>query len=171
MEQMVIDPPEIQSSLTVGLNSTTRHLEELAAYSSLSDLKRLPGYDTPGEAKTQEEPPLKHVELVFLPRPKHHVVHAHLPTLSLTASNAHPHCAKTRLIPLSADAEPKLAKLLGLPRVGVIGIIEGAPVPRPLIDYVTNHVQEVSVPWLDESCQYQSLQVQVTGIDEQTQST
>jgi ribonuclease P/MRP protein subunit POP3 len=40
---------------------------------------------------------------------------------------------------------------MGLPRAGVIGVLEDAPGASPLIEYVRENVDPVEVPWLEKA--------------------
>ena len=82
--------------------------------------------------------------------------------MSRTASLLHPDVPATRLVPLSPTAEARIAAALGLPRAGVVGIMEGAPGSGPLVEYVRQHVQPVEVPWIQEAAKgaYLPLQTQ-----------
>ena len=160
---VVLSPPGIQAFLTVGLNSITRHLEQLASLSVPFVLAVPPGNDSPAPSKAPGDPSLKHMDVMFLPHSPEQMIYAHLPTLSLAASKTHPDRPRTRLVSLKdKDSQIRMAKAMGLPQVGVVGILEGAPGAGPLVEYVTNHLKQVKVPWLCESLDYQGLKVEVT---------
>lgn len=79
-----------------------------------------------------------------------HLPYSHLPTLTSLASATRPHALQIRLVQLGVVAEIKLCEALGIPRVGVIGVLEGAPGAIPLIEYVRGTVEAVDVPWTRE---------------------
>ncbi|KAK8252327.1 hypothetical protein HDK77DRAFT_148153 [Phyllosticta capitalensis] len=127
--------PAIANHITVGLNSTTRHLERLVANKA-----------TPSHQDSVPAMPL----ILTTQSPSSPVV-SHLPLLSSTASCCLPPSQATRIVPLSPSVETKLAAALGLPRVGVIGIKAGAPGTAPLIEYAQSNLQAVDVPWVREA--------------------
>ncbi|EON64463.1 hypothetical protein W97_03695 [Coniosporium apollinis CBS 100218] len=148
--------PEVSKFLTVGLNSTTRHLETLMA--SATGNKQKP-------PSTVEDPPAdgpdaQHMAVIFLPKSRNDLVYAHLPLMSRTASTLRPELAATRLVSLSPAAEVKIAAALGLPRAGVVGILEGASGSESLVDYVRQHVRPVEVPWIEEATKGEYLPLQ-----------
>ncbi|KAF1991064.1 hypothetical protein K402DRAFT_170290 [Aulographum hederae CBS 113979] len=172
-------PPEIQQHVLVGINSVTRHLEVLANLSKPEKLQHGSEMttketrdaenknDSPSEADPKASPlpsPPQHVAAIFLPKYRNDMIYAHLPLLLRTASFAHPDSPITRLVPLSPKAEQRLAAELGIPRVGVIGILSEAAGAILLLEYVLEHVEEVQVPWLDEAVagRFLGLKMEVT---------
>jgi len=93
----VPEVPQVMKSITVGLNSTTRILENQIS-SPTSD-------------------PLK---AIFLTQPFSSLQYAHLPLLCATSS------PPVLLIPLQPASERALCGALGLPRVGIVGVKDGA---------------------------------------------
>ncbi|KAI9864072.1 MAG: hypothetical protein M1813_003389 [Trichoglossum hirsutum] len=157
--------PEISPYLTIGLNSTTRVLELLAQKSmpeSLSLYRSLPsasrataaksrtrGASTDGEPDVSREPTQEPLVAVFVSgfsQPA--LLHAHLPLLTVTASLSHPEKPPIVLVTLPKGAEVRLMSALGLPRVSVVGLSEGAPGSTVLVDFVRENVKPVDVKWL-----------------------
>lgn len=93
-----------------------------------------------------------HLSCIFLtqPSPSTHIPYTALPFLSRLASSRQLSLSPTRLVPLSIASEVKLCKALGISRVGIIGIFDGAPGPSALMEYVRNKVEVVDVPWVKE---------------------
>ena len=160
--------PEIGKHILIGINSVTRHLEALAAKHSPSTAPRAASSDE-GKAKVIENEPMEDDEkdprrlsmvIVTHPKPSLSPAHAHLPTLVhlSTLSGAEPTSSvtpatnpATRLIPLPTSTEVRLASKLHIPRVGALGIFEGAPGARALEDYVRQHVDLTECKWIDEA--------------------
>ena len=141
----------IATSFTVGLNSTTRYLSELAARSAPASTKsKQPVGDVTGQTEVDLQPGTEPLAAIFLPKSASPILYAHFPLLALAASSAYPSQPLTRLVPLPASAEKKLAAALGIPRAGVIGVkdVEEA---KSLLVFVREHVPIVEVPWLAES--------------------
>jgi len=88
---------------------------------------------------------------IFLTQPPSSFQYAHLPILTAFTASSHHEISTPRLVPLDSSAEPKLCRALGIPRVGVIGVLQDAPGAGPLIDYVREHVVAVEVPWVKET--------------------
>lgn len=114
---------------------------------------------------TVEEPPVdgpdaQHTAVIFLPKSRNDLIYAHLPLMSRTASTLRPRLAATRLVPLNPTAETRIAAALGLPRAGVVGVLEGAPGSELLAGYVRQHVQPVEVPWIEEATRGEYLPLQ-----------
>ncbi|KAG9952297.1 hypothetical protein KCU85_g2097, partial [Aureobasidium melanogenum] len=150
--------PEILRHLTVGLNSTSRHLENEAASSK-------PGALPTTDKETQqldEQVVAKHLAVVFLPKPKDNLVYAHLPLLCYTASYAQKNKAQcTRLVLLDPSCERTIAAAMGLPRAGVIGVFDNAPGAAPLLEYVRDNVDPVEVLWLNKALSGQWMGINV----------
>jgi ribonuclease P/MRP protein subunit POP3 len=137
--------PEILKHLTVGLNTTSHHLETEAA---LSKPGALAAVDKDSEA---EQTTKKRLAVVFLPKPKDNLVYSHLPLLCYTSSTQKDKTQHTRLVLLDPSCERIIATAMGLPRAGVIGVLEDAPGASPLIEYVRENVDPVEVPWLEKA--------------------
>lgn len=185
--------PEISSHLTVGLNSITRTLEALSQISRPVAIKASqegpqdqvqpeselepdtknsePKNESPdiqdGLAEPQDAPQtLAHMAAIFVATSTQPaVLHAHLPQLIFTAALAHPSLPPTRLVQLPKGSDARLCDALGLPRVSFIGILEGAPHTKALIDHVRETVPEIDVPWLREVKEEMYLKVKVNAIE------
>ncbi|KAF2477567.1 uncharacterized protein BDR25DRAFT_330304 [Lindgomyces ingoldianus] len=147
-------PPPLGAHILIGLNSVTRHLSTLATKPSLPATLMS---QNNGSSASQNEPPSfttpAPLTLLILPHPSpsSSLPHAHLPTLVHLASLAHPDLPPTRLIPLSSASEARLASTLQIPRVGAIGIQEGAPGASALVEMVRGKVGTVKCQWIDQA--------------------
>ncbi|KAI9773605.1 MAG: hypothetical protein M1840_006879 [Geoglossum simile] len=154
--------PEITPYLTVGLNSTTHHLELLAQKAipeSLPLHRNLPpargGKSTnskTGITPEQEqpgtpcEPMQKPLVAVFVSRsPQPALMHAHLPLLTAAASLSHSENPPITLVTLPKGAETRLVSALGIPRVSVVGLLEGATGSTALVEFVRKNVGAVDI--------------------------
>ncbi|KAL9076524.1 MAG: hypothetical protein Q9161_000856 [Pseudevernia consocians] len=154
-EAGALAPPEIHDHLTVGFNTTTRYLELLARKSGPSTDEG----DDPGAVvaiKTSVPPSLdpaniKPLAAVFVSHSgQPPVLYSHLPLLTKAASLAVPSSPSTRIISLPEGAEDRLKTVLGILRVGMVGLIDGAPNASSLIELIRQKVPELEVPWLQE---------------------
>ncbi|KAI9780082.1 MAG: hypothetical protein M1839_007066 [Geoglossum umbratile] len=167
-QQAEINPsppqPEITPYLTIGLNSTTRYLELLAQNAipeSLSLHNNVPpaagvtaAEQKSGSASRREqlgapcEPAQKLLVAVFVSRSSHPaLIHAHLPLLTATASLSHPENPPIVLVALPKEAETRLVSALGVPRVGVVGLLEGATGSTALVELVRERVRAVDIEY------------------------
>lgn len=93
------------------------------------------------------------------------ILNDHLPQLVYTASLAHPELPATRLVELPKSSDTRLCEALGIPRVSVIGILNGAPHSKPLVDLVRECVPEVEIPWLKQAKDARYLPVKINAIE------
>ncbi|KAF2995547.1 hypothetical protein E8E13_003056 [Curvularia kusanoi] len=153
--------PAVASHILVGLNSVTRHLETLAATTApptapINEVVDGQSSPTSGDDKSSITP-LKQLSVVILthPQPSSSPVHAHIPTLLHLATLRRDAKGKpsepTRLVCLPTSTDNRLASALHIPRVGAIGIVEGAPGAKTLEEYVTKHVGLTECAWVDEA--------------------
>lgn len=91
-------------------------------------------------------------------------MHTHIPLLVATASLASPSSAPIGLITLPKGAEARLSVALALPRVGFVGLMNGAPHAAPLVEYVREHIPNVEVPWLKEAVAANYLPMKVNAV-------
>lgn len=150
----------MQSHLTIGFNTTTRYLETLA--------QRLAPSKDSGQGPNPDMVlgPKAPLAAIFIPRSdRPSIMHSHLPLLTKTASLATPSSPPIRLVMLRKGAEERLGAALALPRVGLIGLIEGAPDSKGLIDFIRVCVSQVEVPWVQEAMTGQYLPVKVNEIE------
>lgn len=165
--------PELQNFVTIGFNSTTRHLEILAQSSipsSLSNEKPSAGFN---EGILISEPLLSSCKLSNLRRPLVAVfatnreqspfIYTHLPALIKMASQALSPLPAIRLVTLPSGAEACLCKALNLPRISLIGLLKGAPGASELMDLISVKVPAVVIPWLEiaEAGQFSPTKVEV----------
>jgi ribonuclease P/MRP protein subunit POP3 len=93
------------------------------------------------------------------------ILHDHLPQLITTASLAHPELPATRLVELPKDSDARLCKALSIPRVSFIGILEGAPSSKSLVDLIRECVPEIEIPWLQQAKESKYLPVKINAIE------
>lgn len=135
---------DLQNHLTVGFNTTTRYLENLSRRSAPD---KLSGHETTSNCVN-----LKPLTVVFVSRSDQPpILHSHLPLLIKTASLASPALPATRLVMLPKGAEERLGAALSIPRVGLIGLVDGAPNTASLLELIRQHVPEVEAPWLADA--------------------
>lgn len=51
-----------------------------------------------------------------------------------------------------------------MPRVGLVGLMEGAPHSAPLLGYVREHVADLEVPWLTEATAGKYLTLKINAV-------
>lgn len=175
-------PPEISSSVFVGLNNITRNLETLSRKSkhghdsSLDDslAKQPEVHDSPSQGGKVSESSVmmenksrdRHFSAVFvLSSSLPSVLQEHLPQLVTTASLAHPSLPATRLVQLPKGCESRLCANLGLPRASAVGILDGAPHSGSLIDLVREQVPEVHIAWLQEARKHEYQAVKIKTVE------
>lgn len=182
--------PEISSFIIVGLNNITRSLEALSQKSkptatttsregpqgqpdpqSKSETNSKPltvdpeVLETPADLPQRAPPATQHFAAIFVPRSSQPpILHAHLPQLIATASFANPSLPATRLVQLPKGCDARLCDALGLQRVSFIGVLEGAPHSKALVEIVRENVAEIDVPWLREVRDEKYLSVKVNAI-------
>ncbi|KAF2270232.1 hypothetical protein CC78DRAFT_196022 [Lojkania enalia] len=152
--------PPLSKCILVGLNSVTRHMSSLASLSAPSAASAI---TNPDKEQRTEKPSVEipvPISVLIIPHlsPQSSLSHAHLPTLfylsthsaQLDSSIASSLTTPSRLIALPTSAEAKLASALHLPRVGALGILEGAPGAEALLNYVRDTVGDVECPWIEE---------------------
>jgi len=154
--------PGMQNHLTIGFNSTTKYLEALAQRPSLEQ--------TPTnveESSKDISDPLNRKPLiaVFVPgSDQPSILYSHLPLLIKIASLAAASSPPPRLVSLPKGSEERLSAALSIPRVGLIGLIEGAPNADSFIGFIRQQVPEVEVPWLHEAVAGAYLPVNIKAI-------
>ncbi|KAH0538144.1 hypothetical protein FGG08_005252 [Glutinoglossum americanum] len=170
--------PEVSSYLTIGLNSTTRSLELQAQQSipeslspqcdllhdmgNISTKSKPCGASPEGQLGALCELIRKPLVAVFVSRSSQPaLLHAHLPLLTVTASLSHPRKPPIALVTLPKGSEARLASALGMPRVGVVGLSEGAPGSTALVEYVRESVKSVAADWLDGGNRWRGTEIKV----------
>lgn len=145
------------------MNSVTRHLEALAASTAppTAPIKEFTADNQDhvfpeDDVRQQSESSLKPLSLVVLthPQPSLSPSHAHVPTLVHLAAiqpNSTKPTDSTRLIALPTSNDARFASALQIPRVGAIGVFEGAPGAKALEDYVRDHVGVTECLWIEEA--------------------
>jgi RNase P subunit Pop3 len=107
-----------------------------------------------------------HFSAIFVPQSSQpEILQAHLPQLVITASLANPELPVTRLVQLPKGAGARLSDALGLPRVSFIGILDGAPHSKPLVDLVRDFFPVVEIPWLEEAKKSVYLPLKINAIE------
>jgi ribonuclease P/MRP protein subunit POP3 len=144
-------PPAIQKHVTIGLNSTIRHLQSLLQPQDLQThlVEQTASQDDP-KLNKETEPPERLAATFLTETATTHLPYSHLPTLTALASTRHPSLPKIRLVQLKTAAEATICEAIGLPRAGVVGVLAGAPGAGPLLEYVRETVDAVDVPWTRE---------------------
>ncbi|KAL3423598.1 hypothetical protein PVAG01_05345 [Phlyctema vagabunda] len=155
-------PPDISPYVVIGLNSITRHLQ-LSSPSENSATPETESLNTADSAvemtgnvleSTEEatavpsqSPGQTHLAAVFVTHTSlPAILHAHLPPLianSCSASHSNP---VTKLVGLPKGSDGRLCAALGLARVSFVGILDGAPHSKVLLDLVQTQVPDLEPP-------------------------
>lgn len=167
----------------MGLNSITRSLESLSEKSRPPQIQAIEGTgdsELPNTVGESKEPNFAnkgsndgakhllegHFSAIFICRSTQStILYEHLPQLVFTASLAHPELPATRLVELPNSSEVRLCEALGIPRVSFIGILEGAPHSKPLVDLVRECVPEIEIPWMQQVKESKYLPVKINAIE------
>lgn len=108
----------------------------------------------------------RNFSIIFVPKSSQpSILHTHLPQLVATASLAHPALPAIRLVQLKISSDARICEALGLPRASFIGIMEGAPYSKSLVELVRECVPEIEVPWLREMKKGDYLPVKINTIE------
>jgi ribonuclease P/MRP protein subunit POP3 len=153
--------PDIFSHITLGFNTTIRHLESLSAISRPQSLGEA-SLEHLQDAAAKSVERLAPLSAVFVCRtglPP--ILTSCLPLLTATASLAFPDLPPIRLVPLGKSAEGKLAQALNQPKVGFVGLQSDISSAGVLLDTVRSRVEPVDVPWLKEASIGEYLPVKV----------
>jgi ribonuclease P/MRP protein subunit POP3 len=87
------------------------------------------------------------------------------------ASKCVPSKQPIRLVGFSAACEERLSAALGVPRVSSIGLREGAPQAKALIEFVREHVASVDAAWLQAVEDGQFLETKINALEVAVGST
>ena len=134
--------PDATDHLTIGFNSTVRRLEALAR-------SRMPSIFSQDAGPDQSETLHANLSVVFICR-------KNLPDI-MTSSFRHliatsaPGPTRAKLVDLSKQAEEKIARAVGQPRVGVLGVEEATPGAETLLRFVQENIAPLAIPWLDQA--------------------
>ena len=155
--------------MTVGFNTTTRYLDFLAQMvSPRTDKDVNPNAEAAMRtcARPSSDPAnIKPLAAILVFRSgKPSVLYTHLPLLIKAASLALPSSASARIVSLPAGAEDRLKTVLGIPRIGMLGLIDGAPNASSLIEFIRQNVPDFEVPWLQEAVEGTYLPVKINAI-------
>jgi ribonuclease P/MRP protein subunit POP3 len=70
-----------------------------------------------------------------------------------------------RLVGFSRSCEDRLSSCLGIPRVSSIGLREGVPQAKALLDFVRQHVPAVDMHWLQETKRGEYLETKINALE------
>lgn len=139
--------PEIGSFVDVGLSTVTRSLQNLAAKGHSS--ARVAAEDTTMSDGVQNG---SLYSAVFVARSGYpNILSNHLPQMISVASGSHLSRTSTRLVGLSKACQDRLSDALGIPRVSCIGLRDGAPNSKALLEYIREHVPTTEAVWLRDA--------------------
>jgi len=142
-ESMTEWMPAIYDHLTIGYNSTGRTLEALARR------RQPPNILDNSDTERLWDPATKLCAVFVCRKSLPDIMTSSLPMLLATSA---PKATRARLVDISPQSEAKLAQALNQPRVGVLGLREDAPGSDALLRFVTENLDPVGVPWLEQAC-------------------
>lgn len=156
--------PDMHGHLIVGFNTTTRYIELLASNlrpSMVQEPGPIMGIET-SAGRSFDPAEIKPLTVVFVTRSSQlPALHSYLPLLAKAASLSVISSPSTRIVTLPEGAEDRLKAALGIPRVGMVGLIDGAPSASSLIQFIRENVPEMEVPWLQEAVKGAYLAVKI----------
>lgn len=155
--------PELVKHVDLGLANISRSLERISAASS----RGAPGAsETAGQEATSDESSTEPYAVIFVVRSGHPpAFHSHFPQMVAVASKSMPDRQPIRLVGFSAVCEDRLNTSLGIPRVSSIGLREGAPQAKALVEFVREHVPPVDMSWFQEVESGRYLETKINAVE------
>jgi ribonuclease P/MRP protein subunit POP3 len=153
----------VSKYVDVGLANISRALEKLSA---------MPGHDAAlaseiagrEEASDGQLPDLYAV--IFVARSgQSSAFHSHFPQMVAVASRSASGKQPIRLVGFSAACEERLSASLGIPRVSSVGLREGAPLTKTLVEFVREHVPPVEMSWAREAGTGRFLETKINAVE------
>lgn len=140
---------DLAAYVDIGLSCVSKGLQ---AMSSEKETAPTAGEEA-AEPKQQDDPAdMSRYSMIFVARSGQSTsFHSHFPQMVAVASDSQPSRPSIRLIGFSKSCEERLAACLGIPRVSVVAIREGAPQVKGLLDFVRDHVSPVLINWHQEA--------------------
>ncbi|KAI1854858.1 hypothetical protein JX265_002497 [Neoarthrinium moseri] len=132
--------PEISSYVDVGLSTITRNLQSSIA-------EGVDGAKTDADASKTS----LYSVIVVARSGQPNILHSHLPQIVAVASETHPSTEPIRLVGISKACQDRLCEALGIPRVSCVGLREGAPNSKALVDFARQRAPPIEVTWLKEA--------------------
>jgi ribonuclease P/MRP protein subunit POP3 len=156
-------PPELANYVDLGLSSISKSLEKMAAASARGAAA---GSGSAGSGKPTDTPTPEPYAVIFVARSgQPSAFHSHFPQMVAVASKSVSDRQPIRLIGFSAACEERLSSSLGIPRVSCIGLREGAPQMKGLVEYVREHVAPVDMAWFQETQSGRYLETKIDAIE------
>ncbi|KAL2201267.1 hypothetical protein P885DRAFT_25724 [Corynascus similis CBS 632.67] len=145
--------PELAAHVDVGLSSISRALQTM------------PGNELPKHEGAESKGSTEPYSVVFVARSgQSSAFHCHFPQMVALAARSQPSDRAMRLVGFSKACEDRLSAALGIPRVSSIGLREGAPQAKGLVEYVREHVAPVEVAWLREAQSGKFLETKIDAV-------
>ncbi|KAI0887254.1 uncharacterized protein GGS22DRAFT_156561 [Annulohypoxylon maeteangense] len=151
--------PELRTYVDVGLTTVTRHLQEMAS--------KAHGVDSTLEEKlASQETSCSPYSVIFVARSgQSSILNGHFPQMVAVASKSNPSQTPIRLVGLSKSCEDRLSESLCIPRVSCIGLYEGAPNSKALVEFARQHVPPIESHWLQEARQAEYQETTINTIE------
>ncbi|TLS29883.1 hypothetical protein PpBr36_03378 [Pyricularia pennisetigena] len=141
-ERVKPPPPELSAFVDVGLASITRCLQENSESSIIS---------SSDDQQSPENSKRTPYAMILVARSGHSsAFHSHFPQMVAMASQSRPDQPSIRLVGFSKSCEDRLSDCLGVPRVSSVALRAGAPLSKPLIEFVRQNVPVIEIPWVKE---------------------
>ncbi|KAI1450961.1 hypothetical protein F5Y02DRAFT_8668 [Annulohypoxylon stygium] len=158
-QELVPPVPEISSHIDVGLTTITRRLQEMASQPQGTD-------SSSGDKPSGQEASLSSYSVIFVARSgQPNILNGHLPQMIAVASKSNPGQTPIRLVGLSKPCGDRLSKSLCIPRVSCIGLHEGAPNSKALVEFTRQHVAPIELQWLQEAKQAEYRGTNINAIE------
>lgn len=155
--------PQLAKYVDLGLASISRSLEKVSAQPRRDDP---PASEATDQKRTSEELPCEPYSIIFVARSgQPSAFHSHFPQMVAVASKSVPSRQPIRLVGFSAACEERLSSALGIPRISSIGLREGAPHTKALVEFVREHVPPVDMTWYQETKNGRFMETKINAIE------
>ncbi|KAB5570069.1 hypothetical protein GE09DRAFT_1170934 [Coniochaeta sp. 2T2.1] len=155
--------PGVAKDVDLGLANISRSLEKVSATSKQNqpEASEATGHEGVSNESTPES-----YAVVFVARSgQPSAFHSHFPQMVAVASKAVPSKQPIRLVGFSEACEDRLSSALAIPRVSSIGLREGAPQTKALIEFVREHVPPVEMSWFREVESGRFLETKINAVE------
>ena len=150
-----IPSPNLLQFVTVGFNSTQRQLDLQAKAGG-----RNSAHPTASETNVPAEKWLHSCFAFCGDRPG--ILLTHLPTSVKLASVVG---SPVKLVALPSESANRIASVLGVARVSLLGLLKGASGASRLFALIERHVSDVEVPWLEDAASASHMDVNIRAVE------